>query len=112
MTLSVGDAAPDFTLLDQDGKERRLSDYLGKSVLLYFYPKDDTPGCTTEACSFRDNLPRFEKSDIIVLGISKDSVKAHKKFSEKFGLPFTLLADTERKVIEIYGLWVQKKFMG
>ena len=112
MALNVGDVAPDFTLPDQSGQEHSLSSYKGKWMLVYFYPKDDTPGCTKEACALRDNYPEFEKLDITVLGISIDSVKSHGKFSEKYSLPFTILADEEKKVVELYGVWGLKKFMG
>ncbi len=94
--------APDFSLLDQDGTNHTLSSYRGSFVLIYFYPKDDTPGCTKEACAIRDAYDVFKKEGIIVLGISKDSVASHKKFAEKYGLPFTLLADTDKKVITDY----------
>jgi thioredoxin-dependent peroxiredoxin len=112
MEIKVGSKAPDFRLPDQDGNEHRLSDYAGKWVLVYFYPKDDTPGCTKEACALRDNLPHFKKSKTVILGISTDSAASHKKFAEKYGLPFTLLSDTEKKVVEKYGVWGEKKFMG
>lgn len=112
MPLAVGQKAPAFTLQDQAGKERSLKDYAGSWVLLYFYPKDDTPGCTKEACSFRDNLPKFKNIDANVFGISVDSVKSHAKFAEKFTLPFTLLADTEKTMVNDYGVWGKKKFMG
>jgi peroxiredoxin Q/BCP len=112
MKFSVGDKAPDFTLLDQKGKSRTLSDYNGQWVLLYFYPKDDTPGCTTEACALRDYYPNFSKLKAQVFGVSVDSVKSHKKFAEKYKLPFTLLADEEKKVVHAYGVWAEKKFMG
>ncbi len=108
----IGQSAPDFTLPDQDGKPRTLSDYRGKHVLLYFYPKDDTTGCTREACAIRDAHPDFKKLDAVVFGISADSVASHKKFAEKYGLPFTLLADVEKKAIQAYGVWGRKKFMG
>ena len=100
--------APDFTLPDQTGKEHSLSDYTGRWVLLYFYPKDDTPGCTKEACGIRDNFAAFKRKGIVVLGVSTDSVKSHGKFV----LPFTLLADEDKKVVELYGVWGKKKFMG
>lgn len=112
MFLSVGQKAPAFTLQDQTGAEHKLSDYAGSWALLYFYPKDDTPGCTKEACSFRDNLPKFKKMDAVVFGISVDSVKSHAKFAEKYTLPFTLLADPDKKTVEDYGVWAKKKFMG
>lgn len=104
--------ASDFTLPDQDGVLHTLSDYRGSWVILYFYPKDDTAGCTEEACQIRDSFPDFKKLDAIVLGISVDPVKSHKKFATKYNLPFTLLADTEKKVVEAYGVWQKKKFMG
>ena len=110
--LTAGTKAPAFLLPDQNGKVHQLSDYKGKWVLLYFYPKDDTPGCTKEACSLRDNYNAFEKMGTIVLGVSTDSVKSHKKFEEKYGLPFPLLADEEKKVVEAYEVWGKKKFMG
>ena len=110
--LKVGDRAPQFSLPDQDGKLRSLSDYKGKKVLLYFYPKDDTPGCTTEACTFRDGYEAFQKAGLVILGVSKDSVKSHKKFAEKFGLPFPLLSDESGEIIEKYDSWGKKKFMG
>ncbi len=104
--------APKFTLLDQEGEKRSLSDYEGKKVLLYFYPKDDTPGCTTEACSFRDRLNELKKFGVQVLGVSCDDVKKHQKFAEKFGLNFPLLADTEKKVVEKYEVWGEKSMYG
>lgn len=108
----VGTKAPDFTLPDQDGKKHTLSSYQGQRVLLYFYPKDDTPGCTKEACAIRDTFPEFDSSKAAVLGVSPDSVKSHKKFAEKYKLPFTLLADEGHKVADTYGVWGRKKFMG
>lgn len=110
--VTVGKKAPEFTLQDQDGQEHTLKQYLGKKVLLYFYPKDDTPGCTTEACNFRDGYDEFLKMGLVILGVSKDLVKSHKKFAEKYKLPFPLLADTEHEVAEKYGIWKLKKFMG
>jgi len=110
--LKINQIAPDFKLKDQDGKIHRLSDYKGKWILLYFYPKDDTPGCTKEACTIRDNFPNFKKLDVVVLGISTDSVESHKKFAEKYNLPFTLLSDENKKVVKKYGVWGKKKFMG
>ncbi len=112
MPLSIGQLAPDFSLLDQNGTEHHLSDYRGQHVLIYFYPKDDTPGCTTEACSLRDNFSALKKHNTVVLGISTDSVKSHAKFATKFELPFTLLSDAEKRVVELYGVWGPKKFMG
>lgn len=108
----VGASAPEFTLEDQDGVERSLKQYKGRWVLLYFYPKDNTPGCTKQACTLRDAEPAFEKLDAVVLGISGDSVSSHKRFEEKFTLPFPLLADTDKKVIKAYGSWGKKKMMG
>src|SRR5579864_1358371 len=102
MTLTAGMKAPDFTTTDQDGKEVRLSDFKGKKVVLYFYPKDDTPGCTKEACSFRDNLPKFDKLDAIVLGISSDSIDSHQKFIQKYGLNFVLLSDDKLVAHKLY----------
>ncbi len=109
---STGSLAPDFSLLDQDAVEHTLASYRGKWVLVYFYPKDDTAGCTKEACALRDADPDFSKLDAVVLGISADSVKSHKKFAEKYGLPFTLLSDENKKAIHAYGVWGKKKFMG
>ena len=110
--LTENTIAPDFSLPDQDGKVQKLSDYRGSWVVLYFYPKDDTPGCTTEACSFRDNFTVFTKKGIAVLGISKDDVKSHKKFGAKYELPFPILSDPEKTVIHAYESWGEKKFMG
>lgn len=104
--------APAFALPDQEGVEHALSSYQGRYVLLYFYPKDDTPGCTKEACAIRDTFPDFGKLNVTVLGISPDSVRSHKKFAEKYGLPFTLLADEGHAVADAYGVWGRKKFMG
>lgn len=109
---SLGEIAPDFTLADQDGKNHTLSDYRGRWVLLYFYPKDNTPGCTKEACMIRDAFPRFEGVHARVFGISVDSVESHKKFSDEFQLPFRLLADTGKDVVQRYGVWGEKKMMG
>jgi peroxiredoxin Q/BCP len=104
--------AKEFELKDQDGVIRKLSDYKGKWVLLYFYPKDDTPGCTIEACSLRDNFHQLEKWGVQILGVSKDSVKSHKKFEEKYKLNFPLLSDESVEIIKAYGAWGKKKFMG
>lgn len=112
MQLNQGDLAPDFTLLDQDKQAHSLSDYRGQKVILYFYPKDDTPGCTAEACSFRDNFSEFKKHGIVILGVSADNAKSHAKFQEKYSLPFRLLSDEDHHVIEEYGAWGPKKFMG
>ena len=108
----TGSKAPDFTLSDQDGKEHLLSDYAGKWVLLYFYPKDDTPGCTIEACTIRDQFKDFKKIGAVVLGVSADSAASHKKFATKFELPFILLADVNKEVVGKYGVFGEKKFMG
>jgi peroxiredoxin Q/BCP len=110
--LKEGQKAPEFTAKDQDGNEVSLRDFIGRKVVLYFYPKDDTPGCTKEACAFRDNFPNFKKIDAVVLGVSVDGQKAHRKFADKFELPFTLLVDDEKKIVEAYGVWGLKKFMG
>ena len=110
--LEVGIKAPDFELPDQNGELHKLSDYLGKKVILYFYPKDNTPGCTKQACGFSELSPQFSEKGAIVLGVSKDSIPSHKRFEEKYGLAFTLLSDTERKVIELYDVWKEKKNYG
>ncbi|RTR26146.1 thioredoxin-dependent thiol peroxidase [Robertmurraya yapensis] len=112
MTIEKGQLAPDFELPASDGKLVKLSDYLGKNVVLYFYPKDMTPGCTTEACDFRDQHKSFEELDAVVLGVSPDPVARHEKFIEKYGLPFTLLADVDHAVAEQYGVWKLKKNFG
>jgi peroxiredoxin Q/BCP len=108
----VGDKAPDFALPDQAGEIHKLEDYRGKKIVLYFYPKDDTPGCTKEACSFRDSFADFKKAGIEVLGVSVDDESSHAKFSEKYNLPFTLLADKDKKVVEKYGVWAEKGIYG
>ena len=110
--LKEGDKAPDFAVPDAAGKMVRLKDLRGKKVVLYFYPKDDTPGCTKEACSFRDSFASFKRRGIEVLGVSLDNEKSHQKFAQKYNLPFRLLADTERSVSEAYGTYGEKKFMG
>ncbi len=110
--LKAGDKAPDFAVTDGEGKVVRLKDLRGKKVVLYFYPKDDTPGCTKEACAFRDSFAKFKRRGIEVLGVSLDSEKSHQKFAKKFDLPFRLLADTEREISESYGTYGEKKFMG
>jgi peroxiredoxin Q/BCP len=112
LTLKEGDPAPAFTAATNGGGAASLSDFRGKQVVLYFYPRDDTPGCTKEACAFRDSFADFRKKGAVVLGVSIDPVKAHDKFVEKFKLPFTLLADEERRIVEAYGVWGQKSFMG
>jgi len=110
--IEVGKKAPDFTLLNQDGKKVKLSDFTNKNVVLYFYPKDNTSGCTTEACNFRDVFPNLSELDAVVIGISPDSVDSHKKFAEKYNLTFNLLADTDKKVVEKYGVWKEKSMYG
>ena len=112
MPIAIGKPAPPFTLETDSGARLSLKDLRGRTVILYFYPKDDTTGCTTEACEFRDLFPRFEKGKAVVLGISPDSVKRHQNFKKKYTLPFTLLADTDHAVAEQYGLWVEKTFYG
>ena len=104
--------APDFNLLDEDGNSHTLSEYKGTPLILYFYPKDNTPGCTTEACNFRDDYSAYEKAKVTILGVSPDSVKSHKKFKEKYQLPFTLLSDPDHTVCEAYGVWAEKQMMG
>ena len=110
--LHIGDKAPEFTLPDQNEKTHSLSSYLGEWVLVYFYPKDDTPGCTKEACASRDSYPDFKRLKLTVFGISTDSVKSHGKFASKYELPFTLLSDAEKKAVNNYGVYGKKKFMG
>lgn len=110
--LKENDKAPDFELKDQFGKICKLKDYLGKWVLIYFYPKDDTPGCTKQACAIRDSWQDFKNAGIVALGISKDSVTSHKKFADKHSLPFIILSDEDKKIVEKYGVWQKKKFMG
>ena len=112
MPISAGNPAPDFTLPDENGIARKLSDYRGQPVVLYFYPKDDTPGCTTEACNFRDDYSQYTQAGAVILGVSPDTPKAHIKFKEKYHLPFTLLADEGHKVCDLYGVWGPKKMMG
>jgi len=112
MPIQAGILAPDFSLQDETGTVRTLSDYRGTPVVLYFYPKDDTPGCTAEACNFRDDYSQYKKAGVVILGVSPDTPKKHTKFKEKYGLPFTLLADEGHKVCELYGVWGLKKFMG
>jgi peroxiredoxin Q/BCP len=112
MKINVGDKAPDFESTDQDGKKISLSDYKGKKVVLYFYPKDDTPGCTAEACNLRDNFNLFSSKGYEIIGVSSDSERSHQKFIEKYNLPFRLLADTNKSVHEKYGTWVEKSMYG
>lgn len=112
MVLSEGVKAPGFELQGSEGKIHKLSDYAGETIVVYFYPKDDTPGCTKEACSFRDSYADFKKAGVTIIGISPDKVESHKKFKEKYALPFTLLADPDHAVCEAYGVWGLKKSFG
>jgi len=112
MPISSGIPAPDFELLDDTNTPRKLSDYRGRNVVLYFYPADDTPGCTKEACNFRDDYSAYEKADVVILGVSPDDVASHAKFKKKFQLPFPLLADAGHKVCDLYGVWGPKKSFG
>ncbi|GJN63808.1 thioredoxin-dependent thiol peroxidase [Faecalibacterium gallinarum] len=110
--LQAGTKAPDFTLLDKDGQTVRLSDFAGKKVVLYFYPRDNTPGCTRQACAFARNYEGFKRKDVAVIGISKDSVASHLKFAQKYELPFVLLSDPELQAIQAYDVWQEKKMCG
>lgn len=110
--LEIGTKAPSFTLADQNGEMHSLEDYRGRKVVLYFYPKDSTPGCTKQACGFAELYPQFTEKGAVVLGVSKDSVASHKKFEEKYGLPFTLLSDPEKEVIQAYDVWKEKTMYG
>lgn len=110
--LKEGDKAPEFALNDKDGRTVRLADFRGKKTVVYFYPKDDTPGCTRQACAFRDAFDGFKRADIAVIGISKDSEASHRRFSEKYELPFILLADPERVAIDAFGVWQEKTMYG
>jgi thioredoxin-dependent peroxiredoxin len=112
MPISANQPAPEFTLADENGTLHSLKDYRGKAVVLYFYPKDDTPGCTTEACNFRNDYAEYQKAGVVILGVSPDSPKSHIKFKEKFNLPFTLLSDEDHKVADAYGAWGLKKNYG
>ncbi len=112
MSIQSGIPAPEFEMLDDTNTLRKLSDYRGRNVVLYFYPKDDTPGCTKEACNFRDDYSAYENAGVVILGVSPDNVKSHVKFKNKFDLPFPLLADEGHKVCDLYGVWGAKKFMG
>lgn len=112
ITLKKGDQAPDFFGIDQDGKQHQLADYKGKKLVVFFYPKADTPGCTAEACDLRDNYARFQANNYALLGVSADDQKAQAKFRDKFNFPFPLLADEDKSVIEAFGVWGPKKFMG
>jgi peroxiredoxin Q/BCP len=108
----IGSKAPDFTAKDQNGNQVKLSDFIGKKVVLYFYPKDDTPGCTKEACSFRDNFEDLKKERIVVLGVSPDSIASHQKFANKYTLPFTLISDSEKEIVNLYGVYREKNMYG
>lgn len=110
--LTIGEKAPNFTLQDKDGKDISLSDFIGKKVVLYFYPKDNTPGCTRQACAFAGAYQDFKNKNVEVIGISKDSTASHQKFAEKYNLPFVLLSDPELKAIQAYGVWQEKKLYG
>jgi len=112
MVLSVGQEAPKFELLDNEGNLHKLSDYRGQTIVVYFYPKDDTPGCTKEACSFRDTYADYKQAGVEIIGISPDSEKSHSRFIQKYELPFTLLSDPDHKVCEAFGVWGLKKYMG
>lgn len=112
LQLKEGERAPNFTAATSGGHHVSLADFKGRNVILYFYPRDDTPGCTKEACAFRDQFAAFQAKDAVVLGVSTDSVKAHDKFAGKFKLPFPLLADEEKKIVQAYGVWGEKRFMG
>jgi peroxiredoxin Q/BCP len=112
LKLKEGDQAPEFTVATNGGGNVSLKDFAGKNVILYFYPKDDTPGCTKEACAFRDGFADFKKKEAVILGVSPDPVKKHDKFVEKYKLPFTLLADEDKTIVQAYGVWGEKSFMG
>jgi peroxiredoxin Q/BCP len=112
LKLKAGDIAPEFSAITNGGGMVSLSDLRGKNVVLYFYPRDDTPGCTKEACAFRDHFAEFKKAGAVVLGVSTDPVKSHDKFAAKFKLPFTLLADEDKQIVTAYGVWGEKSFMG
>jgi thioredoxin-dependent peroxiredoxin len=112
MPITAGIPAPDFSLLDENGQVHNLSEFRGKALVLYFYPKDDTPGCTTEACNFRDGFGDYKKAGVTILGVSPDSVQSHAKFKKKYDLPFSLLADDGHKICDAYGVWGPKKFAG
>ncbi|MEI6784017.1 MAG: thioredoxin-dependent thiol peroxidase [Verrucomicrobiota bacterium] len=112
LKLKEGDEAPSFTAVTSGGGKVALSDFKGKNVILYFYPRDDTPGCTKEACAFRDEFAEFKKKGAVVLGVSTDTAKSHDKFVEKFKLPFALVSDEDKKIVQAYGVWGEKSFMG
>lgn len=110
--LKIGSKAPQFSLLDQNGGKKSLKNFLGKKVVLYFYPKDMTSGCTKESCDFRDNFEKFEKAGVVIIGVSADSIQSHKKFEEKYDLPFTLLSDEKKTLLKKYGVWREKSMHG
>lgn len=112
ISLKIGDKAPDFSGFDQDNKQHKLADYAGKKLVIFFYPKANTPGCTAEACDLRDNFERFQANNYELLGVSADNAKAQEKFRDKFSFPFPLIADEDKSVIEAFGVWGPKKFMG
>ena len=112
MELNIGDKAPDFAIPDQDGIVHKLSDYQGRKLVIYFYPKDDTPGCTAQACNLRDNYYALRQKGYEIIGVSVDDEKSHQKFIQKFELPFTLLSDTDKKMVEDYGVWQEKSMYG
>lgn len=112
MTLNIGDPAPHFSMLDGEGNTHNLSDYKGKKLIIYFYPRDNTPGCTQESCDFRDNFPDFKKLNTAILGVSKDSAKSHQKFTAKYDFPFPLLVDEDTKLCQAFGSWVEKSMYG
>lgn len=112
MKLNIGDEAPDFSIPDQDGIAHKLSDYRGRKLVIYFYPKDDTPGCTVQACNLRDNYYDLRQKGYEIIGVSVDDKKSHQKFIQKFELPFTLLSDTDKKMVEAYGVWQEKSMYG
>ncbi|PSR53238.1 thioredoxin-dependent thiol peroxidase [Adhaeribacter arboris] len=112
MALQIGDKAPDFAIPDQDGIVHKLSDYQGRKLVIYFYPKDDTPGCTAQACNLRDNYYDLRLKGYEIIGVSVDDEKSHRKFIQKFELPFTLLSDTDKKMVEAYGVWQEKSMYG
>ncbi len=111
-SLKVGQKAPEFTVVNDEGQKVKLSEFKGKKVVLYFYPKDDTPGCTTEACAFRDGIDEIKSHGAVVIGVSTDSVESHKKFKDKFDLNFPLLADADKKIVQAYGTWKEKSMYG